>query len=306
MSVERITSLMTSQATTADLATDFQRLTQTEAELSSGKSINQPSDNPYGASVVLQLNSQLSALSSYSGNISDGTGWLNTASGALTNIQNMVATVRELVVEGATGTNNATSDLSAAAEVNQLIDQIKESANAQYDGSYVFSGTATTTAPYQSGSTDTYQGNSGTVTREIGPGSSMQINTDISGILGDGTGSSDGLLLSTLRQISSDLSSGTPAAQTALGTTDLSALDGNLNTLEEAQANLGSLTNRLSIASASVQSMQSADTTELAGTQDANMAQLATTYTTESAAYQAALQSGAQIIQESLLTFLNP
>jgi flagellar hook-associated protein 3 FlgL len=306
MLVERITSLMTSQQATADLASDFSNLSQTESELSSGKSINQPSDNPYGASVVLDLNSQMSALSSYAGNISDGTGWLNSASTALTNIQSMVARVRELVVEGSNGTNNTTADQSAATEVNQLIAEIKQSANAQYNGSYIFSGDSTTTAPYLTGATDTYQGNSGTVTREIGPGSSMQINTNISSILGDGSGSNDGLLLSTLRQISSDLNAGTPAAQTALGTTDLSALDGNLNTLEEAQSNVGALTNRLSIASASVQSTQSSDSTELANTQDANMAQLATTYSTQSAAYQAALQSGAQIIQESLLTFLNP
>ncbi len=306
MSLERITALMTSQATSADLAADFERVSQTEAELSSGKSINQPSDNPYGASVVLSLNSQLSALSSYAGNISDGTNWLNTAGGALSDIQNMVQTVRELVVEGANGTNNAAADQNAAQEVNQLIDQIKQSANTTYDGSYVFSGTATTSAPYQAGANDTYQGNSGSITREIGPGSSVQINTNIAGILGNGSGSNDGLLLSTLRQISADLSSGTPAAQTSLGTSDLSALDGNLTTLEATQAAVGSVTDRLSIASARIQSTQSADTTELASTQDANMAQLATTYSTEAAGYQAALQAGAQIIQESLLTFLNP
>jgi flagellar hook-associated protein 3 FlgL len=306
MAVERITALMTSQATTADLATDFDRLSDTESELSSGKSINQPSDNPYGASVVLSLNSQLSALSSYAGNISDGTNWLNTASGALSDIQNMVQTVRELTVEGANGTNSATSDQSAAQEVNQLIDQIKQTANTSYNGSYVFSGTATTTAPYETGANDAYQGNSGTVTREIGPGSNVQINTNIAGILGSGSGSNDGLLLSTLRQISADLSSGTSAAQTSLGTTDLSALDANLNSLEATQANVGSITNRLSIASAGIQSTQSADNTELASTQDANMAQLATTYSTESAGYQAALQAGAQIIQESLLNFLSP
>jgi flagellar hook-associated protein 3 FlgL len=301
--IERITDLMTTQSTTAELASDLDQLTQTETEISSGKSLNQPSDDPYGASVVLSLNSQLSQLSSYASNISDGTDWLNTASGALSNIETMVQRVRELAVEGANGSNSASDDQNAAAEVNQLIDEIKQAANTTYDGSYVFSGTATTTAPYQTGSDDSYQGDSGAVTREIGPSSSIQINTDAESVLGSGSG--DGLLLSSLRQIASDLSSGTPAAQSALGGADLSALDGNLDSLQQLQSNVGALTDRLQIASSWVQSTQSADNSELASTQDANMAQLATNYSTESAAYQAALQAGAQIIQESLLNFLS-
>lgn len=303
MVVQRITDLMTSQATTMSLSSDLDTLTKTESELTSGKSINQPSDNPYGASVVLNLNSELSEMSSYASNISDGTGWLNQASSGLTSIQNAVQSVRELVVEGANGTNTAAEDQSAAQEVNQLIATVKQAANTTYDGNYVFSGTATDTAPYESGASDTYQGNSGSITREISSGVSVQINTNISSVLGSGSG--DGLLLSSLRQIASDLTAGTSSAQTALGTTDLTSLDTNLSSLQQVQAGVGALTDRLSVASSQVQSTQAADTTELASTQDANMATLASNYSTENAAYQAALQSSAQIIQESLLNFLS-
>jgi flagellar hook-associated protein 3 FlgL len=291
---------MTTQSTVANLESDLDTLTNTENELSSGKKINEPSDDPYGASVVLELNSDLSAQSTYSTNITDGTNWLNTASGALTDINNMVETVRELAVEGANGTNSQTDDSDAAAEVNQLIDQIKQSANTTYAGNYIFGGTDTGTAPYQSGSTDTYQGNSGAITREIGPNETVQVNTNLESVLGNG--GSDGLLLSNLRQIASDLSSGN---ESALSTTDLSNLDSSLTSLAQVQSNVGALTNRLSLASSRVSSMQSADNSELASTQDANMATAATNYSTEEAAYQAALQSGASIIQESLVNFLN-
>jgi flagellar hook-associated protein 3 FlgL len=305
MSVERITDLMTAQTTTSNLESDLDRLTDTESELSSGKSLNQPSDDPEGASVVLQLNSQLSALNSYTGSISDGTAWLNTAGGALTDVQNMVQTVRELAVEGANGTETSADLQSASSEVNQLIAQIKQTANTTYNGSYIFSGTATGTAPYLSGSDDTFQGNSSAVLRKIGPGANVQVNVNLAGVLGNGSASSDGLLLNSLEQISSDLSSGTSAAQTALGTTDLTNLDNNLGSLQQMQAGIGAMTNRLSLASAGIQSAQQTDTAQLASTQDANMATVATTYSTESAAYQAALQAGAQIIQESLLNFLS-
>ena len=51
---------------------------------------------------------------------------------------------------------------ASAAEVNQLIDAIKQEANASYNGQYIFSGTATSTAPYQSGANDAYAGDTGT------------------------------------------------------------------------------------------------------------------------------------------------
>ena len=297
--IERITAQMTSQSTVSNLEGDLYALTTTENQLSSGKKINQPSDDPYGTSVVLKLNSDLSAQNTYQNNITDGTNWLNTASGALSNIDTMVARVRELAVEGANGTNSQTDDQDAAAEVNQLIDQIKQSANTTYAGNYVFGGTDTSTAPYQAGSTDTYQGNSGTITREIGPNDSVQVNSNLESVLGNGSG--DGLLLSNLRQIATDLSSGNGSA---LSASDLSNLDASTSSLTQLQSGVGALTNRLTLASARVSSTQSADNTELASTQDVNMATAATNYSTESAAYQAALQAGAKIIQESLVNFI--
>lgn len=301
--IERITELMSTQQTLSNISNDLDNLTTTESELSSGLKINQPSDDPFGASEAIQLNSQLSALSNYSSNISDGNGWLGAAGGALTDINNMTQTVRQLVVEGANGTDSATDDANAADEVNQLIDSIKQAANTTYNNNYIFSGSALSTAPYKAGSDDSYAGNSGAITRTIGPGSAVQVNTNISSLLGNGTSANDGGLLDTLRTISSDLTSGNTSA---LGSTDLTNLDANLSTLEGMQANVGALTNRLTDASSQIATMQSTDQSELASTVDANMATTATTYQTEQTSYSAALQAGAQIVQESLLNFLSP
>jgi flagellar hook-associated protein 3 FlgL len=197
--MERITNMMTSQATINDLATSYDSLAKTQEEMSSGLKISQPSDDPYGASEVVDLNSQLSALTSYANNVNDGSAWLSTTSTALGSINQSAQSVRELVVEASNGTMSPADMASAAAEVNQLIDSVKASANTTYNGSYIFSGTATTTAPYQSGSDDTYQGNSGTISRAIGPNTSVAVNTNISTLLGNGTGAADGGLLDTLR-----------------------------------------------------------------------------------------------------------
>ena len=78
--------------------------------------------------------------------------------------------VRQLRVQGANGTNNQGDLNPIAAEVEQLTQAVKQDANTQYAGQYVFSGTTTTTAPYAQGENDTYHGNEGTIARAIGPG----------------------------------------------------------------------------------------------------------------------------------------
>lgn len=302
--MERITTMMNAQSTISDLSGAFEKLAVTQREMASGLMISQPSDNPFGASQVVTLNGQLSALTSYASNASDGTAWLSTASGALTDINSSVQRVRELVVEAGNGTMSATDRANAATEVNQLIDSIKASANAQYNGSYVFSGTATTTPPYQQGATDTYAGDSGVVAREVAPNTTVPVNTNISQLLGNGATPGDGKLLDTLRTIANDMSGGAGANPNALATTDLTNLDSNLSTLGTMQANVGALTDRLSLASSRIQAMQATDTTQLANTQNADMAQVAIDYSTEQAAYTAALKAGATIVQSSLVNFL--
>ncbi len=70
-------------------------------------------------------------------------------------------------------------------------------------------GTATETAPYQTGANDAYQGNTGTVSRQIAPEhDGAGERRPSASLLGSGTGANDGLLLDTLRTISSDLTGG--------------------------------------------------------------------------------------------------
>ena len=180
----------------------------TQEQLSTGRSINQPSDNPYGASLAISLNGDLSGLSMYQSNVNDGTAWATAAGTAMQNITSMTQRVQELVVQASNGTQSATDLQAAAQEVNQLTASIEQEANTQYNGQYVFSGTSTNTQPYAAATGDVYQGNTAQVLRTIGPGTSLQVNTDLSSVLGSGPTANDGLLLNTLRNITADMNSG--------------------------------------------------------------------------------------------------
>lgn len=304
--IGRITNEMSSQMVLAGIESSLDRLDTTQEELSTGKSINEPSDDPSGTSLALQLNTELSNLNQYSNNVTDGTGWTQAATGALSDIANAVQRIQELTTQAANGTQSSTDMADDADEVNQLIDQIKQDAGTQYNGQYIFSGSATSTAPYQSGSNDSYAGNSGQVTRQIGPNTSLAVNANLAGVLGTGQTVSgqpagDGLLLNTLRNIADDMQSGNAAA---LSGNDLPALNDNFNALTGLSATVGATTDRLQMASSRIASLQEQDSDSLSGTQDADMAKTEINFSTEQAALTAALQAGANIVQQSLMNFL--
>jgi len=301
---ERITPAMVTSATLSDLTSSLASLERTTDELSSGRTILEPSDNPYGASRVIDLQSQLEGLSSYESNAQDGISWQNTASSAMSNINDIAQRVRELVVQSANGTNNQSDLNTIATEVEQLTESVKQDANTQYAGQYVFSGTATTTPPYESGAEDEYKGNAETVSRAVGPGATVTVSTNISTLLGNGEASKDGKLLDTLRTIAQHLRGGTAEDREALGTTDLTNLDTNLEALSQLQAVSGSTIDQLRVALTRNEDLQTSITESLSNTEDTNVAATSIAYANEQAAYEAALRAGASIVQESLLNFL--
>ena len=294
----RITQNMMSSTVLNDLENAANQLNLTQERISSGKQIQQPSDDPFGTGQALQYSGDLAQNQQYQSNVSDAQGWESTVDTALSNVNDIVLRARDLVVQGASDTSGASSRSDIASEIDQLIDSLKTEANTQYSGRYVFSGTQTLTQPYQVGSTnDAYAGNTGTVTREIGQGVQVGVNIPGSTIFGDGTTG----LIATLRQISSDLRSNNG---TALQNGDLTALDAASTTISSQQATVGALSNRLDTATSRLQQLQQATTQQLSNVQDADMAQTMIDFSTQQAVYQAALKSGAQIIQPSLMDFL--
>jgi flagellar hook-associated protein 3 FlgL len=295
---------MVTSTTLTDLSGSLSALERTTDELSSGRTILEPSDNPYGASRVIDLQSELEGLSSYESDAQDGISWENTATSAMSNINSIVQRVRELLVQAANGTNNQSDLNTIGLEVEQLTESVKQDADTQYAGEYLFAGTATTTAPYEQGPNDEYQGNAETISRAVGPSATVVVSTNISTLLGNGAGAKDGKLLDTLRTIAEHLRGGTTEDREAIGTTDLTALDGNLETLSELQAVAGSATDQLQAALTRNEDLQTSITESLSNTDATNVAATSIQYANEQAAYEAALRAAATIVQESLLNFL--
>lgn len=301
----RITSQMTTAGVLANINNVQQELATTQQQLATGLRINQPSDDPYGASLAIQLKNDMAGLSNYQSSVTDGTAWASAADTSLTNIMSMLQRAQELTVQASNGDESPTDLSSTADEIDQLADAMKQEANAQYNGQYIFSGTATGTAPYSGSTGDTFQGNTGAITRTIGPNSNLQVNVDVSGLLGSGTSAADGKLLDTLRTIAADMRSGNSSGVADLSSNQLGNLQNSLNSLEQLQANVGAVQNRLTLAGTRIQGLQNSDTAALSNDEDVNMAQAVTSFSNEQAAFTAALRAGASIVQSSLMDFLN-
>ena len=314
---ERITSQMVANSTVTSINNDLSQLDQTQEQLSTGYQINEPSDNPVGASITLSLQGQVSAYNAYQQNITQGVSWVETEGTSLQQIEQVVQSTRELTVEAANGTMSASDLEDAAQEVYQYIGQIKQTADTQYDGSYVFGGSDVDTAPWQAdpSSPDTFAGNQNTISYAIGPSTQLGVSANLYSVLGNGnTGGlaaasngggalnadGSGGLLATMRTIYNDLQTDN---QSDLGN-QLTNLDTNLSALEGVQANVGAAQDRLQMADSRISSLSSTDTIELGNVYDTDMAKATVAFSTEQAGYQAALQSTADIVQTSLLNFL--
>jgi flagellar hook-associated protein 3 FlgL len=300
----RITSNMIQRSVLADLNDISNRLSKTQQRMSSGKQITRPSDDPYGTSRAPSLRTDIAGTQQYQRNVGEATAWQSVTDSALSKITEAVQRARDLAVQGASDSAGQAARNAAAAEIDQLIESVKQEANASYGGRYVFSGTKTDTAPYAVAGADTYLGDTAAVARQIGPGVSVQVNVIGQSLLGDGQAAGDGKLLDVLRDISDHLKSGVVADANTLRTTDLKNLDLNLDALSQARATVGATTNRLESADSRLQEVEGSLTKLLSDVEDADMAKTYTDFSMQQSVYQSALQAGANIVQQSLLDFL--
>ncbi len=302
-----MTNEMVISSTLANLNSAQQALARSERELSSGTKIAEPSDDPVGASEVIALQSTLDGLSSFEKNAHDGVAWLNAASGALTGLNQLAARAHELILQASNGIDSQSDLNNIAAEVEEIAESVKQTADTQYAGQYIFSGTATATAPYEQGSSDAFAGNPGAITRVIGSGSGadVQVNVNLSAVLGEGTSAKDGKLLDTLRTIATHLREGGAAAQKALSGEDLEALNANVSALSNLEAQVGAGSDQMKASLSRIEDLAVTTTTQLSNVQDTDFAQVAMEYSNQQAAYEAALRAGASIVQQSLLEFLH-
>ena len=304
----RITSSMMTRSVLADLNDIATKQDTTRRQMSSGKQITRPSDDPYGTARAMSLRTDLARIKQNERNVTEAQSWMSVTDTTLGSIGDLASKTKELLIQGATDTLPQTSRDAIADQVDQIIAGMKQEADATYDGRYILSGSRTNIRPYDStlttgaGATanDTYSGDAATQLREIGPGVTLGVNVRGDEVLG-GTAGATGNMLGVLRDISTHLRAGDTQS---LGNADIKAIDGQIDNVLAIHARVGAGMNRLETASSRLAQIEESATSMLSNTEDADMAKVLTDFSTQQAVYQSALQAGARIVQTSLLDFL--
>lgn len=277
----RITTGMTQRNVLADLHRVNERLVRTQQKVASNREITRPSDDPYHASRALGLRTSLEGTQQFQRNIQDAQGWQETAEQALSTITEAIHRAHELATQGATDTTDPNAREAIAHELDQLIESVKQSANATYRGRFVFSGTTTDVKPY--GATDAYAGSSTDIERQIGPDVPITLTVVGSTILGGGQAAADEKPLHVLRDIADHLRANDGAALRA----DLGRLERNVDDLLGTRALNGARQNRLEAANTRLAAIEESTLKQLSETEDADIAKTLIQFNSQSAAYQA-------------------
>jgi flagellar hook-associated protein 3 FlgL len=296
MSLEfRVTQRSLSQTALAGLQGSLTKLGDIQQQMTTGKLINRPSDSPTGTIQAMQFRADIRAQEQYSRNAQDGLGWLGIVDGVLGDMNTQVQRARDLTLQGlSSGTASTPQGRAAlATEIDSIRQSLLGAANTTYLGRPVFGGTTTGPVAYDTGAN--YVGDSGSVTRTVAPGVSVQVDASGPGTFGTGTGQ----LFTVLALVSNDLRTN-PGALSA----DLATLDTASATLQTQRADVGARYNRIT------QMKQNADNrildlkTQLSDIEDIDLPKTITELQLQQTAYQAALQATAKVLQPSLMDFL--
>ncbi|MGD0967214.1 MAG: flagellin hook IN motif-containing protein [Candidatus Aquilonibacter sp.] len=111
-------------------------------ELSTGISLNEPSDDPTVIAQDLSVRNDSAVTTQVSQNLTGLNNLLSTTDSTLSSLTSVLQSARNLAIEGASDSITASQRAQIGDQVNQLIQQAIGLANTQYDGKFIFSGTA--------------------------------------------------------------------------------------------------------------------------------------------------------------------
>ncbi|HEY1171691.1 MAG TPA: flagellin [Verrucomicrobiae bacterium] len=308
----RITFSTFPNALVPQLGTLASRQAKLQTEAATGQRVQNASDDPVAMRRVLDLQAEAQSMGQYRKNVTR----LQEVAGASFTAMRSLQKVSDRASEIATladGLKSPEEMKIYAAEVNQLIQQAVQTANAKNRGDYIFAGTKNDLPPFTmaldaNGQVTgvTYQGNDSVAESEIVPGQTIAVqppgvNTSGSGpqgLLGDSRNGSD--LFGHLISLRDNLLAGNAAGIVA-DHTNLAKDEDNL--MQQYGLN-GSIQSRLEVTAARIGDQLLSVESVVSQEVDADLAETLVKLNETQMAYQAALQSGASIMKMSLMDYL--
>lgn len=180
----RVTNNMLVNTLLRNVNRNMQTMQKKQDQLSTGKRVSAPSDDPVAVSKILKYKTKINELEQYDKNSKDALSWTQTSELAISDISSSLDRARELAVQAANETNSASERENIAKEIRQLKDHIIGNANKTFAGKYIFSSFQTDQkllnddGTFNINITQKELTEKPTTTYEVGVGETMEVSTN--------------------------------------------------------------------------------------------------------------------------------
>lgn len=153
-------------------------------QLSTGKAVNMPSDDPTHIAQDLALGTAIGQENTTVTNVSDATAELNTVDSALSSLTSIMQKARSIAIQGASDALSPGQRQSLGTQVDGLLGEAIGLANTNYAGKYVFAGTVSPSSPPVTAtgspiSAVSFAGNTQVVSQSYANGQQLPLSTTI-------------------------------------------------------------------------------------------------------------------------------
>lgn len=143
----RVTNNMTSYGFLRSLNKSQEREYAIQEQLSDGKAIHRPSDDPVKTVRSLRFNTNLSMNEQFTQNLQDAQSWMDNTDGAMSDLSSIMSKVNELVIS-ADDTKTTTDLNTIGKQIDEMINQIVSIGNTKIGDRYIFAGQNDATQPF--------------------------------------------------------------------------------------------------------------------------------------------------------------
>jgi len=180
---------VTSQTQQRNALNNIFRITENmfnaQKEITSGKKIQKPSDDPSGMRDTLALRTNIKQIKQFDRNINSNQLFLSRGESALDSIGVSLSRAKELSMVELGGLSTSETRGYAKTELDNIISKVLQDANTKVKNMYIFSGTKVNTTPFEvSASGAVYKGNSDNLMVQIEEDINVKVNIPGSEVLG--------------------------------------------------------------------------------------------------------------------------
>lgn len=302
MASTRISTEFLYQRSLSAMLIQQSRLGKTQEQISLGKKLLSPSDDPTGSAQMLNYDRAIKTVAQYQDNANTAKNKLEAEERTLMALSDVMPRLRELAVQGGSDTYSAAQRQLMAVEVRQLQQHFLDLANTRdANGEYLFSGYQGNTQPFtEAGGIYTYHGDMGQRTirvsehKTIADGDNgFRLFMDVPTAAGPPRNAFE-----TIEQMALALEAGTSAAGFI---DDLSLVDERvLDTLASVGARLATLDEQIDVNEDMILSMEKNRSSIV----DLDYAEAITRFQQQQTALEAAQKTFAELQGMSLFNFL--